>query len=141
MTVEAVVDIEWALREWLRAHPTKDAGTKVWLGTPNGTPTFPYIEIVGRIGGTVDDYADVESPRISFAVWGGPGGSGHENAVLAMQWLVRALKGLAGETLLSEETYGYGASDFTILRADDKSDPSNKLARYIVDATITVRSE
>lgn len=135
---EAIVDVEYALREYLRAQ---NPAVRVWLDFPRGNPTFPFIVIEGRLGGTVDDYVDVESPRIGFQVWGAKGGAGRDDAFQVTQWLVKTLKELENTTLLADEVHGYGASEFSIVWLPDKSDPSNILPRYLVTSTITTRSE
>ena len=134
--VELIPDTEWAIREWLR---TELAGIKSWFGTPKGSPSYPYIEIVGRIGGAPDVYTPLDNPRVSFACWGGPGGGGRELAVNAMRDLVELIHDTEA-TLLDPETFGYTGTVDSILWTPDDSDPDNSLARYIVDATFAVRS-
>ena len=133
---DLVPDTEWSLREWLRAElPT----VKTWFDVPNGTPTFPLITIGGRIGGAPDTDGTLDHPRISFSVWGGPGGNGRKSARETMSALVDLIA-TAENVPLDAETYAYGGVVDSVLWLPDESDPDNRLARYIVDASFTVRS-
>lgn len=133
--VDAFVDTEWALRDYLRAElPAR----KVWFAEPPGKPTFPMIVITGRIGGPLAAYAPTDTPRISFSVWGGPGGDGRHAAVLATQDLTRVLWEIEN-VALNAEVFCYGATVDSIIWAPDASDSDNPLPRYIVDVTLAVR--
>lgn len=134
MSAELIPDTEWSLREWLRAElPT----IKTWFDVPAGTPTFPLITIGGRIGGAPD--AILDYPRVSFSVWGGPGGNGRKLARTAMSALVELIQA-AENTPLDAETYAYGGTVDSVLWLPDESDSANRLARYVVDVSFTVRS-
>lgn len=134
MSAELIPDTEWSLREWLRVKlPT----VKVWFDVPSGTPTFPLITIGGRIGGAPD--AMVDNPRLSFSVWGGPGGNGRKLARTAMSALVELVQ-TCENVPLDAETYAYGGTVDSILWLPDDSDSDNRLARYVVDVSFTVRS-
>jgi hypothetical protein len=136
VSAEIVPDVEWALREWLRAELP---AIKVWLDVPKGTPTFPLIVIGGRIGGAPDRYVPIDQPRVSFSVWGGPGGNGRKLARDVMSLLVDTIV-TAESVLLDLNTFSYGAAVESIMWLPDDSDPDNVLARYVVDVTFGVRS-
>lgn len=134
---EVIPDTEWALRGYLRAQ--LGSTVKVWLDKPKGTPAFPMVVIVGRIGGGPDPYVPVDAPRISLEVWGSPGGDGRKTARDTMSALVDVLHRLEGEAL-DAGTVAYGASDIKVVWMPDRSDPDNVIPRYVVDATVFVRS-
>jgi len=134
VAADLIPDTEWSLREWLRAQlPT----IKVWFDVPSGTPTFPLITLGGRIGGAPDQILD--HPRMSFSVWGGPGGNGRKLSRTAMSALVELLNS-AENIPLDADTFAYGAVVDSVLWLPDESDPDNRIARYVVDASFTVRS-
>jgi hypothetical protein len=130
-----LTDWEWSLREWARDQFPE---SKVWFEPPKGSPVVPMITISGQIGGKPDDYLPIDNPRVSFSVWGPPGGDGRKAAVDLKNDLVERLRALGGP--LDDETYGFGARIDSVLWAPDRSDPTNVLPRYIVDATLATRA-
>jgi hypothetical protein len=141
---DVLSDEEWALRAWLRAQ-TWTVDTFVAMGLPKGPGKFPTVEIVGRIGGGPEAVAPIDRPRVSFGCWGGPGGNGRSLAVTARNDLVGFLHTLE-ESEIAPATedgpgpYVFTAYDITALWVPDETDPNNPLARYVVDATLAVRS-
>jgi hypothetical protein len=133
--VTELTDWEWSLREWVRDQLPS---VKTWFEPPKGSPSTPMITISGQIGGGPDAYLPIDSPRVSFSIWGPPGGDGRKAAGDIMRDLVHDLDNVNGP--LDDETYCYGASGIGIIWAPDRSDPDNVLPRYIVDATLTTRA-
>lgn len=134
---DLIPDTEWALREWLRVR--LGTGVKVWFDVPSGTPTFPIVTVGGRIGGGPDVSGILDQPRITFAVWGGPGGDGRKLARETMTALVGVLES-AENVPLDAATYAYGIVVDSIQWLPDETDRDNRLARYVVDASLAVRS-
>lgn len=132
-----VSDADWAFRTYLRATLGPTIG--VWSAKPKGTPSFPMIIINGRLGGGPEPGIPMDNPRLSFDVWGEASGNGRRQAVVAMKALVGALGDLDNE-MLDPETYGFGAYDISVRWLPDESDPDNVLPRYVVDASMTLRS-
>ena len=130
-----MIDWEWSLREWLRAIFPDE---KVWFDPPRGTPSAPMITISGQIGGGPDNYVPVDNPRVSFTIWGPPGGDGRQQAVDLKNDIVEELRALGGN--LDLDTYAFGARIDQVLWAPDRSDPNNVIPRYIVDALLSVRA-
>jgi hypothetical protein len=132
-----VADVEWAMRTWLRIQA--GPSIKIWLGQPQGDPTFPMIVINGRLGGSPDLDVPLDQPRMTFDCWGPPGGGGRKQALDAMRVLVTSLTGIEN-TVLDADTFAYGAYDITVRWAPDATDPDNVIPRYVVDASLTLRS-
>jgi hypothetical protein len=130
-------DAEWALRSYLRT--VLGSGIKVWLGQPQGTPTLPMVVITGRLGGGPDLYIPLDDPRVSFDCWGPAGGNGRKAAVDTKRALITALAGMDG-VKLDADTLCYGAYEITDRWAPDDTDPDNVIPRYVVDASLTLRS-
>jgi hypothetical protein len=136
------VDAEWALRDFLRDHSSfasLDRQPKVWLEMPEeGKRTWPMITVSRIGGGPENNNKPADNPRVSFQVWGGPGGEGRYHATEVTNALMGILHGLENE-YLDEETAGLSALDITAYWNPDRSNPENILARYTVDATVKVR--
>lgn len=132
MSTLLFVDVEEAMRRWLRTHAllTTALSGRVYFGTPEGNPTTPFVTLA-RIGGAPQlGEAPVEDVRVSFTVWSGNKKTSSDVA----RALVQALHQMNNETL-SDEVHGYGATvDSVLFLATDVKYP-----RYVVDSTITVR--
>jgi hypothetical protein len=135
---DLIPDSEWSIRSWLRSElPT----VGVYFDPPKGgNVKFPLITIPGRIGGIPDVYLPfLDNPRISFQIWGGTGGGGRDQARQVMSLLAELL--VTSENIpLDAQTYAYGATIDLVTWSPDDSDPDNVLARYVLDATLAVRS-
>ena len=126
---QEIPDVEYALKKWAQtALPS--LGGRVFFAVPAGTPALP-LATVALVGGTVDDGAAIEYPRVSFRIWA----NSKKDASDGRRYLITALRALAGDQL-DADTFCYGATDIVSLwLPDDEA----KLASYVVDCTLIVR--
>jgi len=128
------VDVEGSLRTWARNHPllTPLLAGRVFFGVPAASPVLPLVTVARIGGGPQPGEAPLEDVRITFEVWA----KGKEDATEVMTNLVEALFDMRNDTLPGD-THGYSAQDVNVLWQPDNT---AKLARYIVDCAVTVRS-
>jgi hypothetical protein len=104
---------------------------RVFFSMPEGTPPLPLVT-VEQVGGTYDDTAPVDRPRLSFSCWG----VNKAQASTVRRALLDYLFDLPG-TDLDDGTHCYEVADFAVLFLRD---PGGQLCRYVVDATVSARS-
>lgn len=129
MSVDAFPDVENEIRVWARQLSLPGVGTRVFFSMPEGSPAFPLITVARIGGGPQRGEAPLEDPRLSFDVWG----KTKKEASDAARALANALRE-AQSVLLEEHVYSYGFEYITLLWSPDEK---AKLARYIVDCTLT----
>lgn len=113
-----IPDSEDDARTWARSA-IPSVGGRVFFGFPAGTPTLPLIT-VSRISGPSDSSVPLDYPRLTWSVWG----KTKKEAADVWRELVDALR-------------VHGAFDiFSVWLPDDEA----KLARYVVDASQTVKA-
>lgn len=135
MSVKTFADVEGALRTWLRTQSeiTSLVGSRVFFGYPDSTQT-PLITI-SRVGGSPQTgEAPLEDALVQFDCWGGI--KNKAQAAQVMTALLGVLESMTPRDLDSS-TKGYGASVESVFWSPD---PTNDQARYVVTATVTVRS-
>ena len=131
---DEIPDTEDAARSWARTAVAGVAG-RVFFGFPAGEPALPLLT-VARISGSTDPDPAIDYPRLTWSVWG----RNKKDAADVMRQLIAALRGInsSGGVLLNATTWCYQVEDiFTVWLPDDEA----KLARYVVDVTLTVRTQ
>lgn len=127
-------DAEGALRTYLRAQTSGTFAGRVFFDVPLGTPTFP-LAVIGRIGGGPQPgEAPVEDVRVSIDVWA----QSKKDAIDAAREVVGVITGICS-TALDAETFGYNGQVDSVIWLP-QVDVDRRLARYVVDATVTVRA-
>lgn len=132
MTTSYVLDTEGAARTWTRsAVPLLDA--RVYFGFPSPMPTDDVAwATVARVGGGMrPGEAPMDDARLSFSVWAAKKKTASDAAVQ----LANALGNL-DNVEMSTDVYAYGTASVTVLWFPDNA---AGLARYVVDALVTVR--
>jgi hypothetical protein len=128
VSTAVVPDVEYAVKKWTQTA-VPSVGGRVFFAVPAGTPTFPLV-VCSLVGGTTDDVAGVEFPRMSWRIWGRT----KKEASDGRRELVTALQRIQGE-LLDATTWCSSADTIVSLwLPDDEA----KLASYAVDATLVV---
>lgn len=129
------LDVEGAMRTWLRNHPVVGPLVKqhVFFAIPKGDPPFPLIVVMDVGGGPEDGEAPLEGARISLACWADT----KHGASKVARSVVAALQNMSNESL-DDSVFGYGASGINKFWFPDPTDDYS--ARYMVDATVTARA-
>lgn len=128
-------DVEGGLRTWFRAQSdiTSVVSSRVFFGVPDGV-TFPIITLQRIGGGPQRGEAPLDDALIQIDCWGGIGNKAQAWAVTAA--VLAVLESMTPQELASG-VYGYGASVDSV---NFFPDPSDGRSRYVVTATVTVRS-
>lgn len=133
----AFVDAEQVVRTWVNAQTTSLVGkgkpleSGAWLSAPR-SPNATHV-VLSRIGGG-DDAGGlaIDEARVSGSIYGAT----REAAAKAATAYANALRALEGTKIV----VSVGGSNVTMLVADSITgplySPDNKLARYVVDATV-----
>jgi hypothetical protein len=126
-------DVEAACRTWLRSAGSS-AGARVYFNVPDKDPTGPWVT-VNRVGGGPLQGTDAptDAARVSFSCWGGTKFQAQQLSA-EVSSAVFALK--FGDTMGS--SICCAAELLSVLWAPD---PVSNTPRYLVDATIMVRSQ
>lgn len=123
-------DEEMAVKTWLKAHPllTPLVAGRVFFGVPEGSPAMPLVTVALLAGSLA---APVAHSRLTFDCWA----KTKQDAVQLRNALLAALCDLSGD-LLDGDTFCYNTYDHVVTWVPDDE---AKLARYVVDATFSVR--
>lgn len=130
-------DVEGAIKDFLKA----DAGivsifsTRVFLGMPRKTGTFPAVGITRVGGGQGPGDSPLDMAIIQFDVYGETAdkGGGRQATTTAALAVRKALSSIRGKTRLNESVVAYdvriASSFFSAMPGDDRP-------RYIVTAVV-----
>lgn len=125
------VDIEGAVRDWLRTVPAVQAlvSSRVFFGIPAQTE-WP-ICVVKDVGGAPDPGLPTTAPLIQIDCWGEGRNKAQANAV--KRAVVTALQNLTSGSALNGEVVALGAQT---LSAPWLPDPDTDQARYAITAEV-----
>jgi hypothetical protein len=105
---------------------------RVFYSVPEGTPALPLLTVALISGGPDNGEAPLDRPRLTFSCWGKTKLEASDLYRDLVTWLRRL-----DSVQLDSSTFCYGVTDiFATWQPDDEA----RLARYVVDATLTVRS-
>lgn len=126
------LDVEGAVRSWLRTQ-LPDLSGRVFFGIPAKSPILPLVTLQ-RIGGAPQfGESPLEDIRLSFDVWG----LIKEDAINTLTALSEVITDIANVTMPLGVHCCYAKVDSVLWRPDDEK----KLARYVADATFTVKPQ
>lgn len=123
-----MIDVENAIRLWIRTLNLPGLGTRSYFAVPDGTPVMPLVT-VARLGGAPDRYVPTEDARLTNELWA----KTKKEATDAQLLLVAAMQNVYGELVPGVMCHGINV-DAVMWRPD----PETKLARYVIDSTATV---
>lgn len=134
MLVTTPPDAEGASRTYLRAQTSDRLVGRVFFDVPLGNPTFPLatvslLNLVPQQG-----EAPLFDAHISMDVWG----QSKKDAIDATLEIVGVITGIRS-VLLDAATFGYNGQVDSVIWLP-QVDVDRRLARYVIDATLTVRS-
>lgn len=124
-------DVEGAMRTWAKSRPALTAlvGSRVFL-TYDGDPELPFLDLYLATDAAGDEESPEMTPRVAWNVWGANKRQAAELSLVLMAQLLTA-----SNQLLNPGTYCHDVSHLTRLwLPDDEA----KLARYVVEADVTV---
>lgn len=145
MSVEALPDVEAAVRAWLRAQPTITAlvGSRSFVGIPAQDVTFPFLSLT-RIGGGAQPHVPWDEPQVSIDCWAAPaaaGVKGYPNrpaAQVLAAAVAAAIRALNGPVAAGAGAWLIGGQVLGVAWAPDVGPPA--IPRFVVTAQMYVRA-
>lgn len=133
MTLPVVLlpDVEGIARAWARSLDLGAASGRVFFGTPKQPVAYPIVT-VERIGGLPDGAVPLDQARLTWSVWSD---QGKGSAFSVAQRLAAELRAVTNHAGVGGRIVGAVVT----LGPRWTPDVDGHLARYVVDALLSVR--